>query len=83
MQRQVVFAAWRTNLTREQIEGTVLHGEQAAGGRQWVDTVTPTITMKTDDASPKRTNPKPMHFVVASIDDLGRYNVCPWRNPEQ
>ena len=36
MQRQVVFAAWRTNLTREQIEGTVLHGEQAAGDRDGV-----------------------------------------------
>lgn len=29
-------------------------------------------------AAPK----KPMHFVVALVDDLGGYNV-PWRNPEQ
>ena len=26
--------------------------------------------------------PKPKHFVVALVDDLGGYNV-PWRNPKQ
>ena len=27
-------------------------------------------------------SPKPKHFVVALVDDLGGYNV-PWRNPKQ